>query len=57
MDVALARGDRVSLFNRGQSAAPLAPRPAGLTLLRDDRQGDLSALAEGRWDAVIDTCA
>ena len=57
VEAAQARGDRVTLFNRGQSASPLAPLPADVTLLRGDRQGDLAALAEGRWDAVIDTCA
>lgn len=57
VEAALARGDRVTLFNRGQSVSPLAPQPAGVTLLRGDRQGDLSAIAEGRWDAVIDCCA
>lgn len=57
VDAALSRGDRVTLFNRGQSAAPQVPVPAGLTLLRGDRQGDMSGLAEGQWDAVIDTCA
>ncbi len=57
VEAALARGDRVTLFNRGQSAPPLAPLPAGVTVLRGDRQGDLSVLAGGRWDAVIDTCA
>jgi len=54
---ALARGDRITLFNRGQSASPSAPMPTGVTVLRGDRQGDLSALAGGRWDAVVDTCA
>jgi nucleoside-diphosphate-sugar epimerase len=57
VDAALARGDRITLFNRGQSAPPSAPMPTGVTVLRGDRQGDLSALAGGRRDAVIDTCA
>jgi 2'-hydroxyisoflavone reductase len=52
VDAALARGDRVTLFNRGQSA----PAPAGVTALQGDRQGDLSVLNVGRWDAVVDTC-
>lgn len=54
VDAALARGDTVTLFNRGQTQAVL---PAGVTLLKGDRRGDLSALAAGAWDAVIDTCA
>ena len=52
VDAALARGDRVTVFNRGQSA----PAAAGVTALQGDRQGDLSALRAGRWDAVVDTC-
>jgi 2'-hydroxyisoflavone reductase len=49
---ALARGDTVTLFNRGQSG----PVPAGVESLVGDRRVDLSALAHGRWDAVVDTC-
>jgi 2'-hydroxyisoflavone reductase len=52
VDAALARGDRVTVFNRGQSAPPAA----GVTALQGDRQGDLSALQAGRWDVVVDTC-
>ena len=57
VEAAQARGDHITLFNRGQSASRSSPLPSGVTLLRGDRQGDLSALAGGRWDAVIDTCA
>ncbi|WP_199873132.1 NAD-dependent epimerase/dehydratase family protein [Ideonella sp. A 288] len=53
VDAALARGDEVTLFNRGRTAAAL---PAGVQWRAGDRRGDLSALAEGRWDAVVDTC-
>ncbi len=49
---ALAADHRVTLFNRGRSAPQLFPEAEHL---RGDRNGDLSALAEGRWDAVIDT--
>jgi 2'-hydroxyisoflavone reductase len=54
VDAALARGDRVTLFNRGLSG----PAPEGVVTLHGDRQGDLLALtASGqRWDAVVDTC-
>ena len=49
---ALARGDDVTLFNRGRSAPGLF---AGLELLRGDRAGDLRALSGGGpWDAAID---
>ena len=54
VDAALARGDSVTLFNRGQSAAQ---PPAGVDWLPGDRGGDLAALASGPgWDAAIDTC-
>lgn len=56
VDAALARGDRLTLFNRGQSPAAV---PDGVAVLQGDRQADLSALAasaRGPWDAVIDTC-
>lgn len=49
---ALARGDRVTLFNRGRSAPP----PAGIEHLIGDRDGGLAALDGRRFDAVIDTC-
>lgn len=52
-EAALARGHVLTLFNRGQSAAGLFP---GVECRIGDRQGDLSALAQGEWDAVIDTC-
>lgn len=49
---ALARGDDVTLFNRGRTAPGLF---ADVELLRGDRGGDLGALAAGgRWDAAID---
>jgi hypothetical protein len=49
---ALARGDDVTLFNRGLSAPDLF---AGVALLRGDRAGDLRALRHGGpWDAAID---
>jgi 2'-hydroxyisoflavone reductase len=54
VDAALARGDAVTVFNRGLARSDW---PAGVRVLTGDRQGDLGALAGGRWDAVIDTCA
>jgi 2'-hydroxyisoflavone reductase len=48
---ALARGHRVTLFNRGETNAELFPEAEKL---RGDREGDLSALAGRRWEAVID---
>jgi 2'-hydroxyisoflavone reductase len=49
---ALARGDEVTLFHRARSGQA----PAGARQLIGDRQGDLAPLAQGRWDAVVDTC-
>lgn len=48
---ALERGHTVTLFNRGQQNADLFP---GVEKLRGDRDGDLTALEGGRWDAAID---
>ena len=50
---AAARGDRVTVFNRGQTASQW---PAGTELRQGDRKGDLGGLAHGDWDAVVDTC-
>ncbi len=50
---ALDRGHTVTHFNRGQHNPELFP---DVEKLRGDRDGDLSALAGRRWDAVIDTC-
>jgi 2'-hydroxyisoflavone reductase len=52
VEAALARGDEVTLFNRGRTAPGLFP---GVALVRGDRAGDLRALdAAGPWDAAID---
>ncbi|WP_405582894.1 NAD-dependent epimerase/dehydratase family protein [Streptomyces sp. NBC_01190] len=50
VEAAVARGWEVSVFNRGRH-----PAPDGVARLVGDREGDLAALAEGRWDAVVDT--
>lgn len=52
VEAALAKGCQVSLFNRGRSNPDLFP---GVHKLRGDRDGDLSALKNHRWDWVIDT--
>lgn len=52
---AWARGDELTVFNRGQSMAPAA-LPAGVRWLAGDRRASLEALAGGTWDAVVDTC-
>lgn len=53
VDAALAAGHDVTLANRGKTNADLFPSVTRLTV---DRDNDLSALATGEWDAVIDTC-
>ncbi|MEU8920753.1 NAD-dependent epimerase/dehydratase family protein [Kitasatospora sp. NPDC048545] len=53
---ALARGHRVTTFNRGRSTADLP----GVEAVRGDRDSaeDLAGLLDGRsWDAVVDTSA
>ena len=49
--MAIARGHEVTLFNRGETNPELFPE---VERLRGDRDGDLSALEGGEWDAVID---
>ena len=49
VEAALAAGHTVDVFSRGRR-----PAPVGAHQLVGDRDGDLSALDEGRWDAVVD---
>lgn len=51
---ALERGHDVTLFNRGQHDPAAFPDAAHLV---GDRDSDLSALANGEWDATVDVCA
>ncbi|MGY1582642.1 SDR family oxidoreductase [Streptomyces sp. MN13] len=52
VDAALERGWEVTVFHRGRH-----PAPAGVRTLHGDRTAPdgLTALAEGEWDAVVDT--
>ena len=55
VESALDRGDEVTLFNRGRTNPELFP---GVELLQGDRKaGDLEALHNRSWDAVVDTSA
>ena len=54
VDAALAAGHGVTVFHRGQTGPDLFPDVERRT---GDRNGDLAELAEGSWDATIDTCA
>lgn len=51
VEAALARGDEVTIFTRGQTNPDLFPE---VEKLRGDRDGDLGALEGRDWDAVID---
>lgn len=53
VEAALARDHQITLFNRGQHNPDLYPQ---VEKLRGDRDGNLTALENRRWDAVIDTC-
>jgi len=58
IEVALRRGHRVTMFNRGMTRPELFPAVARLQGDRDPRKGEgLKALAEGEWDVVIDNSA
>lgn len=50
----MARGHKVTIFTRGRADGDL---PDGVTRLVGDRNGQLGALAGGRWDAVVDDSA
>ncbi len=54
VEAALEAGHEVTLFHRGRTGADLFPE---LDHRLGDRDTDLSTLAEGEWDATIDTCA
>lgn len=51
VEAALTSSHEVTLFNRGLTGVDLFPE---VERLRGDRTSDLSALAERRWDAVVD---
>jgi 2'-hydroxyisoflavone reductase len=53
VEAALARGDEVTVFNRGKT---LAAWPAAVNVRHGDRKADLAALATGEWEAVVDCC-
>ena len=53
VEAALARGHRVTLFNRGRSNPAAFP---GIETVIGDRETGLERLTGRRWDTVIDTC-
>jgi 2'-hydroxyisoflavone reductase len=54
VEQAVARGHGVTVFHRGRTGNDLFP---DLDHRIGDRDTDLSTLAEGEWDATVDTCA
>jgi 2'-hydroxyisoflavone reductase len=52
VDAALHEGHDVTTFTRGETNPGLFP---GVENLRGNRDADLAALREGRWDGVVDT--
>jgi 2'-hydroxyisoflavone reductase len=54
VEAALADGHDVTLVHRGRTGADLFPAARHLTA---DRDGDLSVLGDGEWDATVDACA
>jgi 2'-hydroxyisoflavone reductase len=54
VDAMVAQGDEVTLFHRGRTNPELFDH---LEHRLGDRNGDLSALAQGRWDATVDPSA
>lgn len=52
VEIALARGDEVTIFNRGLHRPDLYPE---VERLHGDRDGGLEALRGREWDAVVDT--
>src|SRR5262245_47706615 len=53
VDAALARGDEVTIFTRGETNPDLF---RDVERLLGNRDGGLDALAGREWDAVVDTC-
>jgi 2'-hydroxyisoflavone reductase len=53
VEAAVAGGHDVTLFHRGRTGADAFPQARHLL---GDRDLDLSALAEGEWDATVDVC-
>ncbi|MBP7149530.1 MAG: NAD-dependent epimerase/dehydratase family protein, partial [Acidobacteria bacterium] len=57
VDAALARGHKLTLFNRGKTNPHLYPNVEKLRGDRDPLKDEgLAALKDRRWDAVIDDC-
>src|SRR3954447_13305595 len=53
VEAALARGDEVTVFHRGEHGRELFPEAERIL---GDRETDLERLRGREWDAVVDTC-
>lgn len=53
VEIALAKGHEITLFNRGKTNPDLFPE---VECLKGDRDSDLKPLQSRKWDAVVDTC-
>ena len=53
VNMAQARGHKVTLFNRGKTNPDLFPH---VETMIGDREANLDQLSKRQWDAVIDTC-
>ena len=54
---ALERGHELTVFHRGRTNSDLFAGDDRVERRTGDRNSDLSALADGTWDATVDTCA
>lgn len=54
LEEALASGWNVTAFHRGKTGAGLLADDPRVTHILGDRDADLSPLADGQWDAVVD---
>jgi len=53
VEIALAQGHEITLYNRGKTNPDLFPQ---VEHLRGDRDSNLKPLQGRKWDAVVDTC-
>lgn len=53
VEIALAKGHDITLFNRGKTNPDLFPE---VECLKGDRDNDLKPLQGRKWDVVVDTC-
>jgi len=57
VDQAVGHGHQVTIFHRGRTGTDLFRGDDRVEHRTGDRDADFSALADGEWDATVDTCA